>query len=129
MTLLPRSPSRLRGGFTLIEVIGAFVIFAVGVLAVVRLTSVGGTQMRYAGIASELAVRAAERLDSLEAEPFASLAAGAETDTLTVSGLAYTRTVTVTVLTPLLARIDVSLSPSDGAGPSHAGSTFVSERW
>lgn len=127
--MLHRSSARSRGGFTLIEVIGAFVIFAVGVLAVVRLTSVGGVQMRYAGIASELAVRAAERLDSLEAEPFASLAAGTDTDTLTVGGLTYTRTVTVTVLTPLLARVDVALAPSGGTGPGHAGSTFVSERW
>jgi len=124
-----RAACATRGGFTLIEVVGAFVIFAVGVLMVIRLTSAGGVQMRYAGIASELAVRAAERLDSLEAEPLAALTMGTHTDTLTVSGLAYARTVTLTRITPLLARVEVALVPTGGQGPTFSGTTFVSERW
>jgi prepilin-type N-terminal cleavage/methylation domain-containing protein len=65
-----------RAGFTLIEVIGALVIFSVGVLMVIQVSGALGTQMRYAGIRSELAVHANQRLDSLHAEAFASVATG-----------------------------------------------------
>jgi len=115
-------------GFTLIEVIGALVIFSVGVLMVIRLTTATGTQMRYAGVSSELAVRASERLDSLEAAPFASLVMGVETDALTVSGLAYQRSVTLTRITPLLAQVEVTLTPVDD-GPSYAATSYVAEVW
>ncbi len=83
-----------REGFTLIEVVAALVIFSVGVLMVIRLSTASTTQMRYAGVSSALALRAAERLDSLEAEPFASLTPGTEADTFLVSGLSYGRGVT-----------------------------------
>jgi prepilin-type N-terminal cleavage/methylation domain-containing protein len=116
------------GGFTLIEVIGALVIFSVGVLMVIRLSTATGLQMRYAGVSSELAVRAAERLDSLEAEPLASLVAGMDTDVLEISGLEYRRSVTITRITPLLARVEVTLTPVY-AGPSYAATSYLSETW
>ena len=67
------SRSRSSGGFTLIEVIGALVIFSVGVLMVIQVSGALGTQMRYAGARSELSTMAGERLDSLESLPIASL--------------------------------------------------------
>jgi len=115
-------------GFTLIEVVGALVIFSVGVLMVIRLSTATGTQMRYAGVSSELAVRAAERLDSLEAAPFASLVMGVDVDALSVSGLEYQRSVTLTRLTPLLARVDVILAPV-GAGPTYTATSYVGDTW
>lgn len=118
-----------RRGFTLIEVVAALVIFSVGVLMVVRLSTASTTQMRYAGVSSALALRAAERLDSLEAEPFASLSPGTVADTFVVSGLSYGRVVTVTRLTPLLARLDVSLAPVQGQGPTLTTTSYVSETW
>lgn len=120
---------RKRDGFTLIEVVAALVVFSVGVLMVVRLSTASATQMRYAGVSSALALRAAERLDSLEAEPFASLTPGTDADTFLVSGLSYERVVTLTILTPLLARVEVALTPVDGQGPSLTTTSYVGETW
>lgn len=120
--------SRRNAGFTLIEVIGALVIFSVGVLMVFRLTTASGTQMRYAGVSSELAVRASERLDSLDATPFSSLVMGVQTDALTVSGLAYQRSVTLTRITPLLAQVEVTLTPVED-GPSYAATSYLAGIW
>ncbi len=116
-------------GFTLIEVVGALMIFSVGVLMVIQVSGALGTRMRWAGLSSQLVVIANERVDSLEAEPFASVAPGTSTETLTVQGAAYQCTVTVTLVTPLLKRIDVSLAPSSGQGPSHALTSYTSETW
>ncbi|MDZ7778570.1 MAG: prepilin-type N-terminal cleavage/methylation domain-containing protein [Gemmatimonadota bacterium] len=124
-----RRAALAREGFTLIEVIGAFVIFSVGVLMVVRLSTATGTQMRYAGIRSELAVRAAERLDSLDAQPSASLTMGADADTLTIMGLAYERSVTLTRVTPLLARVEIEITPVGGDGPTFRTTSYVAEAW
>ena len=128
----PEAPPRARGGergFTLIEVVGAFVIFAVGVLMVIQTSGATSTQMRNAGVSSALALRAAERLDSLEAEPFSALTPGTDADTVVVSGLVYDRTVVLTALTPLLMRVDVSLEPADGEGPDYEVTSYVAEVW
>ncbi len=122
------SSNGCNSGFTLIEVIGALVIFSVGVLMVLQLSGALGTQMSYAGGTSQLAVLANERLDSLEAEPFASLTPGVETDTVTVDGVSYERVVTIASLTPLLARIDVSLTPI-ADGPTYAVTSYASTVW
>lgn len=117
------------GGFTLIEVVGALVVFSVGVLMVIQISGAMGAQMRHAGVRSQIAVLANERLDSLESTPWDSIEAGTERDTVTVQGLTYERSVTITVLTPVLARIDVSLAPSDGVGPTHAVTSYTSDVW
>lgn len=124
-----RSGGSGRGGFTLIEVVAALVIFSMGVLMVLRLSSASGTRMRYAGVSSALAVLATERLDSLDATPLATLVAGTSADTLVVEGIAYERAVTLTALTPILARVDVVLSPVGGAGPVHQVTSYLSEVW
>ena len=89
-------------GFTLIEVIAALVIFSVGVLMVLQLTTALSRQMEYAATASELVVRSEERLDSLEALPFTSLVPGTTVDTITIHGVPYLRTAAVTSVTGLL---------------------------
>lgn len=118
-----------RGGFTLIEVIGALVIFSVGVLMVMQVSGALGTQMRYAGVRSEIVVLANERLDSLEVTPVASLTAGTTTDTVLVQGLEYERVVVVTSLTAVLARIEISMVPVEGVGPTHGMVSYTSEVW
>ena len=118
-----------RGGFTLIEVVGAFVIFAVGVLMVIQLSFATSVQMRYAGVSSALALRAAERLDSLEAEPFSSLSPGTVDDTVVVSGLTYDRSVVLTRMTPVLMRVEVTFEPDGGEGPSYQATSYISEVW
>lgn len=129
MSTILWSPTRREAGFTLIEVIGALVIFSVGVLMVMQVSGALGIQMRYAGARSEIVVLTNERLDSLEATPLASLSAGTIQDTLTVQGLTYERTVTVTSITPVLAKIEVSFVSIDGEGPSYAVTSYTSEVW
>jgi len=125
----PSSRRRARGGFTLIEVMGALVVFSVAVLMVVGVSGATATQMRYAGIVSTLALRASERLDSLDAQSFAGLVFGEDEETLTVGGIEYRETVTVTRLTPLLAQVEIDLGPAGGAGPTYALRSYVGAIW
>jgi prepilin-type N-terminal cleavage/methylation domain-containing protein len=118
-----------RGGFTLIEVIGALVIFSVGVLMVMQVSGALGTQMRYAGAGSEITVLAGARLDSLEALPLTSLTPGTAVDTLVAEGIEYECTVVVTSVTNALSMIDLTLSPTGGDGPTHSVTSYTSEPW
>ena len=116
-------------GFTLIEVIGALVIFSVGVLMVIQLSGGLGIQMRYAGAASELAVLTNVKLDSLEPLPIGSIAAGTVLDTIIVAGAAYERRVVVTSWTPVLSKIEVTIAPVGGIGPSYSVTSYKSGTW
>ena len=127
-------PCRAAGsaprGFTLIEVIAALVIFSVGVLMVLDLTRSLSREMRYAATTSELVVRAQERLDSLESLSFESLTVGTAGDTLTIEGVAYQRTVTISSVTGLLYQLDVTVSPvTAGEGPSYAATSYSAAHW
>jgi len=114
----------------LIEVIGALVIFSVGVLMVIGLSRSLSTTMRYAAARSEIVVLANARLDSLQAEPFDSLAIGSSSDTLRVRGTTYRRAVSVTLVTALLKQIDVSLMPLDsGQHPSYSATSYMANSW
>jgi prepilin-type N-terminal cleavage/methylation domain-containing protein len=118
-----------RRGFTLIEVVGALVIFSVGVLMVMGAGSALTTQMRYSGARSEIAVLANAQIDSVEATPFDSLTSGTTQDTVTVQGWTYERSLVVTLLTPVLGRVEVSLTPVDSVGPSHSMTSYTSAAW
>lgn len=114
----------------MIEVVGALVIFSVGVLMVLRLSTVLGTQMTYAGTTSELTVSAAVKLDSIGASNYQdSLTTGVTSDTVLIEGVSYLRSVTVTMTTPVLASLSVSLTPLGGGGPTHTVSSYVSLQW
>lgn len=123
------SPSGPRTGFTLIEVIGALLLFSVGVLMVMQVGAGLTTQMRYAGVRSQIAVLANEKLDSIESEPFGSVNAGTVDDTIPIQGWSYRRTVVVTSLTPVLARIEIELMRVDSLGPSHSVTSYTSDAW
>jgi prepilin-type N-terminal cleavage/methylation domain-containing protein len=116
-------------GFTLIEVVGALVIFSVGVLMVMRVGSTLTTQMRYSGARSEIVVLANAQVDSIEATPFDSITGGTSTDTVTVQGWTYQLETTVTLLTPVLGRVEVSFTPVGDLGPSHAVTSYTSAVW
>ena len=119
-----------RGGFTLIEVIGALVIFSLGVLMVLQLSGALSAQMEYAAKSSELVARGQERVDSLEAVAFASLTVGAVQQTITVRGASYTLTATVSTMTGVLKRIDVTLAPvTAGTGPSYSLTSYAAAKW
>lgn len=125
----PWSHAGPRLGFTLIEVIGALLLFSVGVLMVMRVGSALTTQMRYSSARSEIVVLTAEQVDSIEATPFDSLTAVTAQDTVTVQGWSYERTVAVTLLTPVLGRVEVSFLPVDGVGPTHSVTSYTSAAW
>ena len=106
------------------------VIFSMGVLMVIQVSGALGTRMRYAGARSQIVVYANERLDSLAAEPFASLSTGTTTSTLAAEGMSFESTLTVSSVTPLLKRIDISIEPvAGGEGPSHAVTGYASGDW
>lgn len=119
---------RARGGFTLIEVIGALVIFSAGVLMVMDLTNSLARQMNYAAALSEIVVRTQELVDSLSTLPLDSL--NASTSTVTVGGRAYTEMIIVTPITELLYELHLSLTPNaTGDGPSHSVVTYAAAEW
>lgn len=122
------SPPR-PGGFTLIEVIGALVIFAVGVLMVIQSSGALSTQMRHAARTSEIVVRAHEWIDSLEATPYASLAPGTVSDTVVVSGVTYRREAVLSRRTAVLMDITVSMVPVDGDAPSYTATSHAAADW
>lgn len=124
---MPRSDR--ADGFTLIEVVGALVIFSAGVLGLMNVGSSLTTQLRYSGARSEIVVMANERLDSIESMPFDSIVAGTTQKSVTIQGWAYECMVTVTDLTPVLTRVDVTIERLDGLGPSHDVTSYTSAVW
>ncbi len=121
--------STQSGGFTLIEVMAALVVFSLGVLSVVQITDVLSALLERAGIRSEIVVLGQARLDSLELIPYASLTLGATVDTLQVRGTEFVCTTTITQPSLLLRQIDLSVGPGTPPGPSFSGSTYVRLDW
>lgn len=114
----------------MIEVIGALVIFSVGVIMVLQLSTSLSARMEYAAKTSEVVARAQERLDSLEALPFASLSLGSDVDTLSVRGVGYLLTSTITAVTGILYQVDVTLAPSvAGGGPTYSTTSYAAAEW
>ncbi len=133
MSLEQCPPNPRFGGFTLIEVMGALVIFVMGVMMVLRLSSAMTTHLDHSGITSELVVVAHEQIDSLVAMPFDSLLANTEATDFKVGALEieYTKTVTVSLVNPLLYQIDVDVSLKDTTawGPSYSVTTYSAGTW
>jgi type II secretion system protein I len=121
-------PSRI-GGFTLIEVIAALVVFSVGVLMVLGLTGVLSQQLTAAGLRSKVAVVVQNRLDSLQLVPYDSLSVGSLSDTVLIQGRAFNRTERVLQTTPLVREVEVTVEAADGSGPRIASSAFVIRSW
>ncbi len=116
-------------GFTLIEVIGALVIFTMGVLAVVLVTDTLSVQMERAALRSELALVGQERLDSLELVDYVDLTVGTTTSSASIRGETYAWKVIVSDSTALIRHVAVTGIPSSGSGPSFSGSAFVDRPW
>ena len=127
----PHSPP--CGGFTLIEVIAALLIFVMGVLMVLRLSAAMTNQLEFSGIVSELVVIAHEQVDSLAATPFDSLEARTVAEILKVGKqeIEYTRTVTVSSVNSLLYQFDVDVLLKDTLawGPSYSVTTYSAGAW
>ncbi len=129
----PCPPNPRGDGFTLIEVMGALLIFVMGVLMSLRLSAAMNAQLEYSAITSELVVIAREQIDSLAATPFDSLEAKTEEDNFKVGALEieYTKTVTVSLVNPLLYQFDVDVSLKDTLawGPSYSVTTYSAGTW
>ena len=121
-------PAR-QAGFTLIEVIGALLIFSVGVIMVLQITSSLSQRMEYVAIKSVINVQGQQRMDSLVVLPYASLPVGVAQDAVTVRGVPYTRRLEITQLSPLVRVLYFRLTPVSGSWPSFGDSSFMRDSW
>lgn len=114
------------GGFTLVEVMVAIVILAVGALAVTHLSLSVAVLMQHSSAKTELITLAENRLEAVQALDYDEIRAGVDEDTVTVRGKAYVRRVTVTEPTSRMREIRVDLrSPTES--PSYSALTYVVE--
>ena len=121
---------RGRGGFTLIEVLGALVIFSLGVLMTLNLTGAMSEQLERAAIRSEIMATARTHLDSLEAEGFGGIVLGTTQTEITVRGRSYRETLRATSFSPLVVQLVVEVEPVSGTrGPRHSLTSYLSGRW
>ena len=116
-------------GFTLIEVVGAVLLFSVALLMVIQLSASVGEQLDRAAISVEIVSLARERMDSLESVAFDSLTVGADSDTMAVRGRSYSRAWSVSLYSPILKELSVSLSPVGGTGPSYSTASYKAGTW
>ena len=116
-------------GFTLIEVIGALVVFSMGVLMVLSLTGVVAVQLNNAGLRSMVNVAVQNKLDSLQLQPYDSLTVGSNSDSVVLMGETFIRTQTILQATALVREVEVTVVPADGSGPDLTASSFVIRSW
>ena len=118
-----------RAGFTLIEVIGAIVIFSVGVIMVLQVTSGLSRRTEYAAVNSVINVMGQQRIDSVSVLAYDLVPVASTTDTVTVRGIPYRRYLTVTQFSPLVKKVDFELSPVAAGWPTYDASTFLGGSW
>lgn len=119
-----------RRGFTLIEVIGALVIFTGGVLVAASLSRALTTQMSHATLRSEVTTLGRQTLDSISLLPYDSVAAGSpSTDSPQLSGRTFTRTIEVSQDGVRTRRVEVTVESPLAGGPAFTGTAFVVQPW
>jgi prepilin-type N-terminal cleavage/methylation domain-containing protein len=124
-----RGKRNSKRGFTLIEVLGALLIFSLGVLMVLNLTGALATQINRAGLRTQVASTLQTRLDSLQLVPYDSLTVETVSDTLHLYGRVFDRSHRVLQASALVREIEVTVEAEDGDGPSITASTFVTLSW
>ena len=125
----PESLKRKDGGFTLIEVIAALVVFSAGVLMVLGLTGSLSRQLASAGMRSRVAAVVQNRLDSIQLVPYDSLDVGSTTEIVVLQGRPFNRTQKVLQTTPMVREVEVTVDAADGLGPRISSSAFVIRSW
>jgi prepilin-type N-terminal cleavage/methylation domain-containing protein len=117
-------------GFTLIEVIGALVLFASGLLIAGLLSGGLTIQMRNASLRSEAGALGRQTVDSLAVLPYGDLSAGtAVQHTVTVQGRTFTRRWTVSQEGPRTLRVFVEVEPPIAGAPGFSAVTYLVEDW
>jgi Tfp pilus assembly protein PilV len=118
------------GGFTLIEVMGALLVFSAGLIMLLSITRSLSQRLEWAALNSLITAEGQERLDSLDAVTYPSLAVGSDVDTLTLRGVSYRRTQTITQFTALVRRAVVTIEPlGAAAGPTFEATIFSAGEW
>ncbi|NIP58120.1 MAG: prepilin-type N-terminal cleavage/methylation domain-containing protein [Gemmatimonadetes bacterium] len=124
------SPRAAEAGFTLIEVMGALLIFAMGVLIAIELSDALAAQVERSAVRAEVVTTAQERLDSLDRLHYDSLDLGTQVDTLSIRGHRYICSTVVENYAARVRALRVSVVPADTAGwPSQNLSSYVYEPW
>lgn len=90
------SAASSREGFTLIEVVVAMVLLALGILGVMHLSVAATVLARNTVAMTELGIRAENVLESARDRGYTGNPAGVTTDSVSVRGHRYARRVTVT---------------------------------
>lgn len=118
-----------ESGFTLIEVIGALVVLASGVLMLLHLAGILGVQMEQSALRGEIVFMAQERLDSVVALPYESLGVGSDTAEVTLRSRSYICVVDIAEHTPTIWEVTVEVEPEDPPGPRHTAISYVAKQW
>lgn len=121
-----RDTGTSSGGFTLVEVMVALVILAVGALALTHLSLAVAVLMQQSGEKTELIAEAENRLESVQSRPYAELGAGVEVDTLSLHGTRYESRVTITAVNARTRQITIDLAAPSGGGVEYSALTYVS---
>jgi Tfp pilus assembly protein PilV len=120
----------MDGGFTLIEVVGALLIFCMGIIMLLSITRALSQRLEWSALNSLITAEGQERLDSLGALSYTSLPVATRTDTLSFRGISYRRLQVVTQQSPLVRKAAVTIEPlGSGAGPSFEATVFVADLW
>lgn len=114
-----------RRGFTLVEVMVALVVLTVGVLALTQLSLSVAVLMNRAGVRTELAALAENRIEEIGTRPYTEVAD--TIDTVQVRGTAYVRRVSVTVSGRNLKEVVVDMEPASGSGITYSTMTYVTQ--
>jgi len=114
------------GGFTLVEVMVALVILALGALATTQVSLAVAVLMQQSTAKTELIALAENRLESVQARDYAALAPGVEVDTVLVRGTPYVRRITITAANARTRQIQVDLRSSAEDALSYSALTYVS---
>lgn len=113
----------------MIEVMGAMVIFSVGVLMILSMTTSLAARFQSNTLRTNLAIVGQGKLDSIAVLDYDSVSVGEATHQFVLNNQAYTCTMTTSQPDPVSRMVQVSLDPTDGTGPVFDGTVYVARVW
>lgn len=122
-------PAPCRGGFSLIEVMGAVLILSVALGSVLRLATSITTRLEYVRDRAQASRLAEERSDSLRLVSYGTLVPRTWVDTVTRADQSWRLTQSVTQWSARLRRIQVTVQPVGDSVPSGQITTYKIDAW